>query len=262
MERNNLAFYDQQAAQWWRETATIFPLSKLNPLRFQYFDRYISHWQGLRVLDVGCGGGYTCEFLARRGAMVTGLDQSAPCIAAAQAHAAASGLEIEYHAGAAEALPFEGDRFDVVICVDVLEHVHSVAATVAEISRVLKPGGLFCFDTINRTWQSRWIMIWLLENLLRQIPRGLHDWRQFVPPEELQRLLTASGLNEIAVHGFDLLGRTPVAQVATLLHFWKTGGFQVRFDDDFSVIYIGAATKGPSGYQSRAGSAGAKRQMQ
>ena len=87
MERNNLAFYDRQAAQWWDETATIFPLSKLNPLRFQFFDRYVPDWHGLQVLDVGCGGGYTCEFLAQRGAVVTGLDQSAACIATAQQHA-------------------------------------------------------------------------------------------------------------------------------------------------------------------------------
>ncbi|MGD1951496.1 MAG: bifunctional 2-polyprenyl-6-hydroxyphenol methylase/3-demethylubiquinol 3-O-methyltransferase UbiG [Leptolyngbyaceae cyanobacterium] len=209
MERNNLAFYDQQATQWWSETATIFPLSKLNPLRFKYFDRVIPQWHGLRVLDVGCGGGYTCEFLAQRGAIVIGIDPSAACIEAAKRHSSAMDLTIDYRVGMGESLPFECDRFDVVVCVDVLEHVQRPAATVTEISRVLHPGGLFCFDTINRTWQSRWIMIWLLEDLLRQIPRGIHDWHKFVTPEELHQLLAQSGFSEITMQGFDLFGHTP-----------------------------------------------------
>lgn len=241
MERNNLAFYDQQAAQWWSESATIFPLSKMNPLRFEYFDRTIPEWQGLRVLDVGCGGGYTCEFLAQRGAVVTGIDPSAACIAVAQEHAAAMGLTIDYRVGTGENLPFGDGRFDVVVCVDVLEHVASAAATVAEIGRVLKPGGQFCFDTINRTLRSRWIMIWLLEDILRQIPRGVHDWHKFVPPEELEGFLVAAGFEEVKMRGFDLFGRNFFAQMANLMHFWKTGGFHVQFDKDMQIMYIGMA---------------------
>lgn len=241
MERNNLAFYDQQAVQWWSETATIFPLSKLNPLRFQYFDRFIPNWQGLKVLDVGCGGGYTCEFLAQRGAKVTGIDPSAACIKAAESHAEEMGLTIDYHVGMGETLPFKNDRFDVVVCVDVLEHVQSVAATVTEISRVMQAGGLFCFDTINRTWQSRWLMIWLLEDVLRQIPRGIHDWYQFVPPEELHQQLVHAGFSQVTLQGFDLFGRTPLAQISNLIHFLQTGGFQVQFDNNTGVMYIGTA---------------------
>lgn len=241
MERNNLAFYDQQAIQWWSETATIFPLSKLNPLRFEYFDRFIPNWQGLKVLDVGCGGGYTCEFLAQRGARVTGIDPSAACIEVAKSHAEEMGLTIDYHVGLGETLPFEDDSFDVVVCVDVLEHVQSVAATVTEISRVMQPGGLFCFDTINRTWQSRWLMIWLLEDVLRQIPRGIHDWHQFVPPKELHQQLVHAGFSQVTLQGFDLFGRTPLAQISHLIHFLKTGGFQVQFDNNTEVMYIGTA---------------------
>ena len=241
MERNNLAFYDQQAVQWWSETATIFPLSKLNPLRFEYFDRFIPNWQGLKVLDVGCGGGYTCEFLAQRGARVTGMDPSAACIEVAKSHAEEMGLTIDYHVGLGETLPFEDDSFDVVVCVDVLEHVQSVAATVTEISRIMQPGGLFCFDTINRTWQSRWLMIWLLEDVLRQIPRGIHDWHQFVPPKELHQQLVHAGFSQVTLQGFDLLGRTPLAQISHLIHFLKTGGFQVQFDNNTEVMYIGTA---------------------
>ena len=241
MERNNLAFYDQQAAQWWNETATIFPLSKLNPLRFKYFDRIIPQWQGLRVLDVGCGGGYTCEFLAQRGAIVTGIDQSAACIKVAKDHSAAMGLTIDYRVGMGESLPYGDSCFDVVVCVDVLEHVESPADTVTEISRVLKPGGLFCFDTINRTWQSRWLMIWLLEDLLRQIPRGIHDWHKFVTPQELHQLLMRAGFSKVTMQGFDLFGHTPLAQIGNLIYFWKTGGFRVQFDNDTQVMYIGTA---------------------
>jgi 2-polyprenyl-6-hydroxyphenyl methylase/3-demethylubiquinone-9 3-methyltransferase len=99
MIRNNLAFYDQQAAEWWHEDATIAPLNRLNPLRFQYFDSTIPDWQGLKVLDVGCGGGFTCEFLARRGAEVWGVDQSFACVEAAKAHAQQMGLTIHYQRG-------------------------------------------------------------------------------------------------------------------------------------------------------------------
>jgi 2-polyprenyl-6-hydroxyphenyl methylase/3-demethylubiquinone-9 3-methyltransferase len=181
--RNNLEFYDQQAVHWWSEDAVIAPLQQLNPLRFAYFDRVISDWRGLKVLDVGCGGGFTCEFLSNRGAQVYGIDQSTPCIDAAKVHAEKIGLPITYCVGVAEALPFGDASFDVVVCVDVLEHVDSPTRTVEEIGRVLKPGDMFCFDTINRTMRSRLIMIWLLENLLRQIPPGIHDWHKFITPQ-------------------------------------------------------------------------------
>ncbi|MGF1459707.1 MAG: bifunctional 2-polyprenyl-6-hydroxyphenol methylase/3-demethylubiquinol 3-O-methyltransferase UbiG [Leptolyngbyaceae cyanobacterium] len=241
MPRNNLAFYDQQAAQWWQETATIFPLSRLNPLRFQYFDRFVPDWQRLTVLDVGCGGGYTCEFLAQRGAIVTGLDQSAACIYAAKAHARQSGLTVDYTVGLSENLPFPDNTFDVVVCVDVLEHVQDVERAIAEISRVIKPQGWFCFDTINRTWQSRLLMIWLLEDLLRQIPPGVHDWHKFIAPSELECWLALSGFATPTIQGFDLFGRTPWANVARLLHYWRTQAFRVRFDGNTAVMYIGAA---------------------
>ncbi|MEM1293529.1 MAG: bifunctional 2-polyprenyl-6-hydroxyphenol methylase/3-demethylubiquinol 3-O-methyltransferase UbiG [Cyanobacteria bacterium P01_H01_bin.162] len=243
MVRNDLAFYDQQAAQWWDQTATVFPLSQLNPLRFQFFDRYVADWRGLQVLDVGCGGGYTCEFLAQRGAAITGIDQSAACIAAAHNHAQAMGLKIDYHPGVAEQLPFAGDRFDIVTCVDVLEHVQSVPTTIAEIGRVLKPGGLFLFDTINRTWQSRLLMIWLLEDWLRLIPQGIHDWQQFVPPQELKMRLQQANFSDVTIQGFDLFGRNLLAQLQTLWHYWQTGGLKANFDHNTQVFYIGITRK-------------------
>lgn len=243
--RNNLSFYDQQAACWWEETATIFPLRQLNPLRFLCFDQFVPQWRDLRVLDVGCGGGYTCEFLARRGACLSGVDRSAPCIEAARSHAAVSGLEIDYRVGVAEQLPFTAGRFDVVICVDVLEHVDRPDDVITEIARVLAPGGIFCFDTINRTFRSRLTMIWLLETLLRLIPAGVHDWKRFVTPEALEGWLLANGFTAITMQGMDLFGRGPRCTVGRLLHYLRTGGFQVEFDQDLAVMFIGAARLSP-----------------
>jgi 2-polyprenyl-6-hydroxyphenyl methylase/3-demethylubiquinone-9 3-methyltransferase len=244
--RNNLSFYDQQAACWWDETATIFPLSQLNPLRFLFFDRFVPQWGNLRVLDVGCGGGYTCEFLARRGVRMSGIDRSSPCIEAARSHAAVVGLEIDYWLGTAEELPFAAGSFDVVICVDVLEHVDGPDSVVAEIARVLAPGGTFCFDTINRTFRSRLTMIWLLEILLRLIPAGVHDWERFVAPVALRGWLVASGFSVITMQGMDLFGRGPLRTLGRLFHYRRTGDFQVEFDQDLSVMVIGAAGLSPA----------------
>jgi 2-polyprenyl-6-hydroxyphenyl methylase/3-demethylubiquinone-9 3-methyltransferase len=241
--RNNLEFYDQQAVHWWSEDAVIAPLQQLNPLRFAYFDRVISDWRGLKVLDVGCGGGFTCEFLSNRGAQVYGIDQSTPCIDAAKVHAEKIGLPITYCAGVAEALPFGDASFDVVVCVDVLEHVDSPTRTVEEIGRVLKPGGYFCFDTINRTMRSRLIMIWLLETLLRQIPPGIHDWHKFITPQELTEILLETCFDNITISGFNLFGSTIAEHLAAYRHYQTTGNFQVRFDQDTRVMYIGIASK-------------------
>ncbi|MEO1388421.1 MAG: bifunctional 2-polyprenyl-6-hydroxyphenol methylase/3-demethylubiquinol 3-O-methyltransferase UbiG [Cyanobacteria bacterium J06634_6] len=245
MQRNNLSYYDEWAHQWWQQSATVAPLNRLNPLRFQFFDRYISDWRSLRVLDVGCGGGFTCEFLARRGAKVTGIDQSMACIKAASNHAIETGLTIDYQQSQAEQLPFDDALFDVVICVDVLEHVESPSQTLAEISRVLKPGGQFCFDTINRTWRSKLVMIWLLENTLRQIPQGVHDWHKFVTPAELTEMLEKQNMSVQQITGFDLFGGGFLGKLQRLLKYYRTGQFQVDFNAANSsqeVMYIGVAT--------------------
>ena len=143
----------------------------------------------------------------------------------------------------AEALPWEDSSFDVVVCVDVLEHVKNPRQAIAEIARVLKPGGLFCFDTINRTVRSRLIMIWLLENLLGQIPQGIHDWRKFITPQELAHWSRQADLENIQISGFNLFGSTVADHIAAYRHYQRTGDFQVRFDDDTQVMYIGTAIK-------------------
>ncbi|MBD2460327.1 3-demethylubiquinone-9 3-O-methyltransferase [Oscillatoria sp. FACHB-1407] len=241
--RNDLNFYSTNAKQWWDASAKIYALNHLNPPRFAYFDRHIPQWQGLNVLDIGCGGGYSCEFLARRGAIASGIDQSKACIVAAQVHAQANQLTIAYQHGHAEALPYGDRSFDVVVCVDVLEHVADALQTLREIYRVLKPGGIFCFDTINRTFKSKLIMIWLLEDLLREIPQGIHDWNKFITPNELTHWMQAIGFSEIEIKGFNVFGRTIFDNIAAYQYYQKTGNFRIHINDDISVMYIGVAHK-------------------
>jgi 2-polyprenyl-6-hydroxyphenyl methylase/3-demethylubiquinone-9 3-methyltransferase len=240
---NDLEFYDRSAAVWWDGQAKVFALNRLNPLRFKFFDRYVSTWTELKVLDVGCGGGYTCEFLAQRGVLVTGIDQSQLCIEAARDHALHKGFSIDYHFGHVEHLPFEEGSFDVVVCVDVLEHVTDWVRAIAEIHRVLRPQGLFLFDTINRTFASRMVMIWLLEYVLREIPQGIHDWKLFIQPHELTDQLQKIGFTETIIQGFDLFGETALQKIRAYFRYRKTQDFQVKFNNNTEVMYIGKAVK-------------------
>lgn len=243
---NDLDYYNRTAPQWWQEDAQIYALSHLNPARFAYGDRFLCQWQGIKVLDVGCGGGYTCEFLARRGAIVYGLDRSRACIEVAKEHAATKGFHIDYRYGVAEELPYENDYFDVAVCVDVLEHVDDVRRVLSEIYRILKPGSLFFFDTINRNFWSRLIMIWLLEDWLGEIPRGIHDWRKFITPQELETMLIKSGFQDIAFAGFNLFGSHLLENLAAYRRYRRTQQFQIAIDNNTSIMYIGKALKGMS----------------
>lgn len=229
--RNDLHIYDRAAETWWESGSKLNALSLFNEPRFRYFDETIDRWQGLRVLGVGCGGGHTAEFLARRGATVAGLDQSVESIRVAREHATAGDLDIEYQVGHAEQLPFTDHSFDAVLCVDVLEHVDDVAAVIAEIHRVLHPGGLFLFDTINRTVRSRFVMITLLEGILKEIPRGVHDWKKFIKPDELRAMLAAAKFVDHDLKGFDVRGRN------------RDGTLDVAINDNLAVNYIGTARR-------------------
>ena len=244
-KRNDLEFYDLAAQEWWDETAKIYALNHLNQARFDYFDEYIPHWQELKVLDIGCGGGFSCEWMAKRGAIVSGIDRSQSCIAAAKEHAASEGLTINYRSGLAENLPDSDNTYDAVICVDVLEHVADWQKTISEIYRVLKPGGFFGFDTINRTFKSKLIMIWLMENVLREISQGVHDWQKFIKPEELTRSMQQTGFDGIEIYGFDLFGTGEklANKLAAYRHYKKTGSPKISINQDTSVMYIGKAQK-------------------
>lgn len=198
---NNLTLYDE--ADWWDESGPFFLLNKMNPGRFRFFDQVISDWQGVRVLDVGCGGGFVSEFLAKKGAIVTGMDLSRAALDRAASHAKGVGLDsIRYIFGSATELPFARDSFDAVVCFDVLEHIPQWQLAIGEFARVLRPGGRFLFDTINRNTLSSWFLINVLENTFGVIPKGTHDPRLFIKPSEIRLALDRCGFVDVTTTGF------------------------------------------------------------
>ncbi len=192
--RNDLTIYDKVADQWWSDDIRwVRTLKNLVPGRLSWFDKQVD-WQAARVLDLGCAGGFMAEALATRGADVTGIDPAAEAIAAAKHHAAIMGHAITYDTGVGEALPYDDASFDVVVCVDVLEHVSDLPRVLAEIARVLRPGGVFLFDTINRNPLARLATITVAEDILKLLPRGTHDPAMFITPSELRNGLQGAGL--------------------------------------------------------------------
>jgi 2-polyprenyl-6-hydroxyphenyl methylase/3-demethylubiquinone-9 3-methyltransferase len=225
---------DATADLWWPPRKGYAILYKANSLRFAYFDRHVSDWEGLKVLDVGCGGGYTCEFLARRRAAVFGTDISESSLEAARRHAAKSGLRIDYRLGKPGFLPFADAQMDVVTCFQVLEHVRDVRTTLSEVRRVLKPQGRLFFDTVTRTLWSRIAAILLGEIVFRLIERGTHDWRLFIKPEEIERRLRESGFGNVELAGLKL--EFPARE---------TGGlpFRVSRGGRRSIVYFGSTIR-------------------
>ena len=192
--RNDLTIYDTYADKWWSDDIRwVRTLKNLVPGRLKHFDTLID-WQGKDVLDLGCAGGFMAEALAKRGAQVTGIDPASDAITAARQHAQADGLRIAYDVGVGEALPYDAAGFDAVVCVDVLEHVTDLQKVMFEVARVLRPGGLFLFDTINRNPLARLATITVAEDILRLLPRGTHDPAMFIKPAELRTAMGAAGL--------------------------------------------------------------------
>jgi 2-polyprenyl-6-hydroxyphenyl methylase / 3-demethylubiquinone-9 3-methyltransferase len=207
------AHFGALAAGWWDPKGSSAMLHKLNPARLRYIrDRIDQHWgldetdlkplAGKRVADVGCGAGLLAEPLARLGAAVTGIDAAPENVAAALAHAAGQGLEIDYRAGGAEALD---GRYDLVTSLEVVEHVAEPAGFVAALAAAVAENGLLILSTPNRTAFSRLVLIGLAEGTGR-IPKGTHDWSRFVTPDELAAMVRAAGLEVIDTTG---LGWSP-----------------------------------------------------
>lgn len=201
--------YERLGESWWDEASLLSLLhGSFTPGRFAYFRavltrRFGAAPAGLRVLDIGCGGGFLAEQFAALGGQVTGVDPSPASVSTARAHAAGRGLRIDYRVGAGEELPVPDAAFDVACCCDVLEHVADVDRVISETARVLKPGGLYLFDTINRTWKSRLLAIKVAQQwpLTRLTDVAIHDWDMFITPAELAGVLEGHGLTPGEVTG-------------------------------------------------------------
>lgn len=200
-----VARFDAIARTWWDPKGPMAVLHKFNPVRLGFVrdlacDRFgrdprsLTPLEGLTLVDIGCGGGVLSEPLARLGAEVTGLDPAPNNVAVAQIHAERGGLAIDYRQETIEAQIAQGRQFDIVLAMEVVEHVADVEAFVAACCAAVKPGGLLVMATLNRTLKSYALAIVGAEYVLRWLPRGTHDWNRFVTPEELGRAITTNGL--------------------------------------------------------------------
>jgi 2-polyprenyl-6-hydroxyphenyl methylase/3-demethylubiquinone-9 3-methyltransferase len=205
IDRDEVARFEAIAATWWDEAGPMRVLHRFNPVRLAYIrDTACRHFgrdprapfalDGLTLVDIGCGGGVLSEPLARLGARVTGLDPAPTNIKVAQAHADAEGVPVDYRARTVEDVVAGGERFDIVLAMEVVEHVVDMPAFVAQAARAVKPGGLLFAATLNRTLRSFALAIVGAEYVLGWLPRGTHDWEKFVRPDELARAVSAGGL--------------------------------------------------------------------
>lgn len=222
------------AETWWDPDGPFRPLHALNPCRLDYVTRQIAAqsgkdlsvprpFDGLRILDIGCGGGLISEPMARLGAEVVGADASEENIAVARVHAAERGLAIDYRATTAEALAESGARFDAVLALEIVEHVSDPAGFLRACGTLVKPGGLALLSTLNRTAKSFALAIVGAEWVLGWLPRGTHDWNRFLTPGELSGLCIAAGLAPV-----DRTGMT----YAPLADRWSLS------ENDLSVNYL------------------------
>lgn len=220
--------FSQLAHRWWDPESEFKPLHEINPLRLEYIDR-IAALAGKRVLDIGCGGGILAEAMAGRGATVTGIDMAEKPLKVAQLHLLESGREVDYRYTSAEKLATEmPGQFDVVTCMELLEHVPSPAVTVDACARLVKPGGHVFFSTINRNPKSYLFAVIAAEYVLKLLPRGTHDYSKFIKPSELSSMCRRASLTVADVMGMSYnpltkrysLGRD--TGVNFLLHAQKT----------------------------------------
>lgn len=212
VDADEVSRFDRLARDWWDETGPMKPLHRINPVRVAYLKQQLAaHFgrdpaafdtlAGLRILDIGCGGGILSEPLARMGAEVTGVDPAAANIGIARAHAAEAGLAIRYHEGLAEDLVAEGQQFDAVLAMEVVEHVPDVAGFVATAAALVRPGGFFGGSTLNRTKRAFALAIVGAEYVLRWLPVGTHRWEKFVTPAEFEAALVQAKLRHSDTRG-------------------------------------------------------------
>ena len=210
-----IAKFEAMATEWWDPNGVFRPLHHLNPCRLDYinaqigveFERDLSMrkpYHGIRILDIGCGGGLLCEPMARLGAEIVGVDASPRNIAVAQTHARQSSLEIDYRMSTAEALAAGGEKFDVILNMEVIEHVATPKTYIASCAELLRPGAIMVLSTLNRSAKSFALAIVGAEYVLRWLPRGTHEWRKFITPNELGALLAQAGLEHLDSSGMVL----------------------------------------------------------
>ena len=201
-----VAKFTAMAEQWWDPKGKFKPLHKFNPVRLSYIrDKVLAHFgrdgtkrrplEGLRLLDIGCGGGLLCEPMTRLGANVVGADAAERNIHIARLHAEQSGLEIDYRATSAETLAAAGEKFDIVLNMEVVEHVDNVPLYMKSVADLVAPGGLLFTATINRTLRAYAFAIVGAEQVLRWLPKGTHDYAKFLTPEEISTLVSRNGLS-------------------------------------------------------------------
>ncbi|MFN4058669.1 MAG: bifunctional 2-polyprenyl-6-hydroxyphenol methylase/3-demethylubiquinol 3-O-methyltransferase UbiG [Roseinatronobacter sp.] len=234
-----IAKFEAMAAEWWNPNGKFKPLHMLNPCRLDYITQQIAAefnrdltqpapFAGLRLLDIGCGGGLLSEPMARLGADVVGADAAARNIPVAQIHAQQSGLSIDYRHCTAEDLVAAGEQFDVVLNMEVVEHVADPQSFLTTCQQLLKPGGLMVCSTINRNPKSYLMAIIGAEYVMRWLPKGTHDWSMFITPDELFDMLRKAGLNPVDRKGFVF---------NKLFWSWSIS------DRDLSVNYVTASVK-------------------
>lgn len=208
-----IAKFEAMAAEWWNPNGKFRPLHMMNPVRLDYITRQIAAefgrdlatarpFDGLRLLDIGCGGGLLSEPMARLGAEVVGADAAERNIPVARLHAEAQGLAIDYRHATAEALAAAGESFDVVLAMEIVEHVADPAAFIATCHDLLRPGGLMIASTINRNAKSFAAAIVGAEWVMRWLPKGTHDWAKFITPDELAGMISRAGLSPVDRKGF------------------------------------------------------------
>lgn len=228
VDAQELAKFSALAHRWWDKDSEFRPLHEINPLRLDWIDA-LAAVRGKRVVDVGCGGGILAEALAQRGAIVTGIDLASKPLGVARLHALESGAEVDYREIAAEALAAEQPgAFDVVTCMEMLEHVPDPASTVRACATLVKPGGWVFFSTINRNPKAFVFAIVGAEYILNLLPRGTHEYARFIRPSELARHARDAGLELVAAQGMTY---NPLTR-------------RYRLEPDTSVNYLMACRKG------------------
>jgi 2-polyprenyl-6-hydroxyphenyl methylase/3-demethylubiquinone-9 3-methyltransferase len=238
VDRHDIDRFATQAASWWDPRGSFRPLHQINPVRIEFIrsellahfrrdSRSLSPFAELRLADIGCGGGLIAEPMARLGFAVTGIDAGAEAIEVARGHSAASGLAIDYRVADIETLAAEGERYDAVLALEIVEHVADRERFLMALARLVKPGGIFIGATLNRTARSFALAIVGAEYLLRWLSPGTHDWNRFVRPSEFALPLRRAGL--------------ATTRLAGLGYDWLSGAW--RISDDLSVNYMLVAVR-------------------